>query len=127
MTVDANGNIALATDGYALAQDVASACRLFLAELYYDTAQGIPYFENILGKYPSAQYLKSQFEVTALSVPGVVTAKYFLISFINRKLIGQIQVTSVAGDSFIVTIGDELPWYSSAASPEAVDSQEGGP
>ena len=51
---DANGNIALATEPYARAQDVASACRLFRGELWYDTAAGIPYFEDILGKSPPA-------------------------------------------------------------------------
>ena len=40
--LDAAGNIAMAKDPYAKAQDVSSACRLFAGELYYDTEKGIP-------------------------------------------------------------------------------------
>ena len=50
LVLDAAGNIAMAKDPYAKAQDVASACRLFSGELYYDTEKGIPYFEETLGK-----------------------------------------------------------------------------
>ena len=50
LVLDTAGNIALAKDPYAKAQDVASACRLFAGELYYDTEKGIPYFEETLGK-----------------------------------------------------------------------------
>ena len=34
LVLDAAGNIAMAKDPYAKAQDVASACRLFSGELY---------------------------------------------------------------------------------------------
>ena len=42
LVLDTAGNIALAKDPYAKAQDVASACRLFAGELYDDTEKGIP-------------------------------------------------------------------------------------
>jgi hypothetical protein len=40
LCLDANGNIASAEPPYARAQDVASALRLFAAELWYDTSLG---------------------------------------------------------------------------------------
>jgi hypothetical protein len=48
LTLDINGNIAMASEPYAIAQDVASACRTFLGECYYDTSQGVPYFQGML-------------------------------------------------------------------------------
>ena len=54
LCLDSNGNIALASEPYSLAQDVASAVRLFLGECYYDTTKGIPYWTEVLGMLPPA-------------------------------------------------------------------------
>jgi hypothetical protein len=94
---DASGNIARATEPYAIAQDVASAVRLFAAELWYDTSKGIPYFESILGKRPPAQFFKSKIVDAALSVPGVVQARCLTLSFTDRALTGQVQIIDTTG------------------------------
>ena len=99
LVLDANGNIALATEPYARAQDVASACRLFRGELWYDTAAGIPYFEDILGKSTPASLLKAKLEEAALTVPGVGNVQIVLQSLENRKLSGQILFTDAEGNS----------------------------
>ena len=52
LVLDSFGNIALASPPYALAQDVASAIRTFLGEVYYDASLGVPYFQDILGQLP---------------------------------------------------------------------------
>jgi len=99
--VDPSGNIATATeDGNpdSLSQDAASAIRLFQGELWYDTSQGIPYFQQILGKFPSLTLLKSQFVSAAQSVPGVVSAKVFISSITGRTVAGQVQVTDKDGN-----------------------------
>ena len=129
-TVDSFGNIAMATDPYSIAQDVASACRVFQGELWYGVTQGIPYFQQILGHFPPANFVKKQMEVTAETVPEVASAKCFLTSFVNRKLGGQIQVTTQSG--LVVTAAFNefqgvLPWYVLGASPMAVGSPAGGP
>src|SRR5262245_56605780 len=90
LVIDSFGNIALAKPAYALAQDVASAVRLFVEELWYDTTKGIPYFEDILGHLPPMSLLIRYIERAALSVPGVVTARCVLSSFVNRVVTGQI-------------------------------------
>lgn len=98
VVLDAYGNIAVATEPYQLAQDAASAIRLFLGELWYDTTQGVPYWSLILGKSPPPLALmKSQFEGAAKTVPGVVAAKAFIASVADRRVTGQIQVTDVEG------------------------------
>lgn len=97
LCVDASGNIAVASGPYALAQDAASAIKLFAGELYYDTSQGIPYFQTILGKQPSIAYLKAQLVAAALTVPGVVSAVCYLQAIKDRTVTGQVQITNASG------------------------------
>jgi hypothetical protein len=98
LVANASGNIAVADEPYALAQDAASAIRLFAGELYYDTTQGIPYFDQILGKAPPVSLMKAYFNRAALTVPGVVSAKTFIQSWTDRTVTGQVQVTDEAGN-----------------------------
>ena len=90
MVIDSYGNIAMAQPPYALAQDVASAVRLFVGELWYDTAKGIPYFEDILGQQPPVSLITGYIEKAALSVPGVVSARCIINSYVSRELAGQL-------------------------------------
>jgi hypothetical protein len=87
----------MATHPYSIAQDVASAVKVFAGELWYDTRQGIPYLENILGHSPPTQYIKAQIEKTALTVPGVVSARCLLANLKGRALSGQIQIIDTTG------------------------------
>ena len=94
---DAAGNIALAANPYALAQDAASAIKLFKGEYWYDISLGIPYWGQILGQQPPIQLVKSQSIKAALTVPDVVAAQCFIKSVDNRQVSGQVQVTDVQG------------------------------
>lgn len=104
--LDAGGNIALATPPYARAQDVASALRLFAAELWYDVRPGVPYFEEILGHSPPASTFEQYMVQAALRVPGVATAQCTIDSVEARKLIGQVTFTSTDGITDTVQLGD---------------------
>lgn len=95
--LDASANIAMASDPYSLAQDAASAIRLFIGEAYYDTTQGIPYWTQILGKRPPLALMKAQFTRAALTVPGVVAVRVFISGITDRKVSGQVQITNSAG------------------------------
>lgn len=116
LTKDAAGNIALADAPYAIAQDVASAARLFFGELWYDTTQGVPYFQNLLGKPLSAGFLKSQLSSAALRVPEVSSVEVVLTGLVNRNLFGQIQIVDTNRNRSIIESGN-LPWYVTAISP----------
>lgn len=94
---DANGNIAVASEPYAVAQDVASECRVFFGEVFYDTSRGVHYFEEVLGFRPPLSALRSQYVTAALTVPTVVEAQCFFNGLEGRKLTGQIQVTDSSG------------------------------
>lgn len=97
LTLDAYGNIALAAPPYALAQDVASACRTVLAEVYYDTTLGVDYFGLIFGLTPPAPVFQEQFVAQSLTVPGVVSAQCIIEAYsaATREATGQVLFTGV--------------------------------
>lgn len=97
IVLDIEGNIAAASAPYALAQDAASAIKLFAGELYYDTSKGVPYFTAILGQLPPISLVKQYFSDAALTVPEVTGARVFLTAISNRTLSGQVQITNATG------------------------------
>lgn len=115
LCLDASGNLAIASDPYAIAQDVACACSVFKGELWYDTTQGINYKSSILGYNPPLAYIKSQFVAAALTVPGVMTAVCFISSTANREIIGQVQFTTTTGQTGVVALNGSAGAYALAA------------
>jgi len=97
LCLDRAGNIAVADDPYAQAQDASSAIRTFQGECYYDTSLGVPYFAQILGKFPSLALLKAKFSAAALTVPGVVKARCFISNFEDRQVNGQVEILNSKG------------------------------
>lgn len=97
------GNIALAGDPYSLAQDAASAVRLFQGELWYNTQPGMPYWQSILGKSPPVALVRERVIVAAKTVPGVAGAECYITSFDGRTVHGQLKVTNEAGQTVTVS------------------------
>ena len=97
LTLDAFGNIAVAAPPYAIAQDVASACRVVLGEVYYDDTLGVDYFGQLFGKTPPASVFQEQFVAQTLTVSGVVTATCIIESYSaeSREAVGQVIFTDV--------------------------------
>jgi len=102
VTVDIDGNIAIASLPYSAVQDACSAIRCFLGELWYDTSQGIPYLTAVFGQQPSLSFLKAAFANAALTVPAVASAQAFITGLANRTLTGQVQLTLVDGSTAVV-------------------------
>jgi hypothetical protein len=104
--LDAAGNWARASVPYARAQDVASACRVFLGEVWYDDTLGIPFATKILGQAPPAVYFQEQFVSAALSVDGVVAAQCVITEFdrATRTVKGQVQFTDADGNTGSIQI-----------------------
>ena len=103
LVIDSAGNIAMATPPYALAQDVASAVRLFLGELWYNTPKGIPYFEDVLGHLPPLPLLTGYMETAALTVPGVVSVQVIISAFNSREITGEVQFIDETGAASGIT------------------------
>lgn len=100
LALDVNGNIAVAEQTYQQAQDIASACRVFTKDMYYNQSEGIPYLEEILGKeqYPLSLYQKYLTDA-ALSVPEIEQATVSLETLENRILTGSIVFTNADGQT----------------------------
>lgn len=97
LVLNASGNIAVASEPYAISQDVASACKLFAGELWYATNKGIPYFSEILGHWPPLAVVRAELVKAAMTVPGVVSAQVVISSLDKRTLTGQIQFIDTTG------------------------------
>lgn len=104
LTLDDKGYLAVTTDEYAIAQNVANAVRLFTNDAYFDQQDGIPHFSVELGHIPSESVVRARINETAKSVAGVVDAETELTNFNNRNLEGQIIITTDNGVTFNVTI-----------------------
>ena len=105
LCLDAQANIAVADPPYAPAQDVSSAIRTFLGEVWYDSTLGVQYFGKILGKNPSLSFVRAQMEAAALTVPGVVSATCTLSSVTGRQVQGQVVFTDVSGTTQTLALG----------------------
>lgn len=103
LVLDSNGDIALAAPPYSVAQDVASAMRLFQGELWYDGTQGIPYWQQFLGQNPTTSQIIAAFNNAALSVPGVLSASTVITSVAGREVSGQVQFSTNNGTSTTVS------------------------
>jgi len=96
ITLDVSGNWALASSlypddpaqalAYGQAQDAASQLRLFEGELTYDTTQGMPWWQQLLGYLPNVQLMAAKSEEQALLVPGVVAANCIIPSVAGRTI-----------------------------------------
>lgn len=105
VVLDAAGNLAIATEPYQFAQDVASALKLFLGELWYDTEKGVPYFTDVLGHSPPITYFQALMESAALTVPGVAKATCTITQLENRTITGEVRFTTTTGLTSSVSVG----------------------
>jgi hypothetical protein len=99
LVIDSFSNIAVCSQPYATAQDVGTALRLCLGELWYDTKKGVPFFQKIAGKPLPLALLKSYLEAAAMTVPDVVKASVTFSTFTNRHVIGQLLFTDTNGQT----------------------------
>lgn len=96
LLLDADGDIALATEPYSLAQDAASAILTYIGECFWDTTVGVPLLQQVFGQRPSIAVIKALFVKAALTVPDVGTAQVFITGFTNRQISGQVQVAAAS-------------------------------
>lgn len=102
--LNASGDIAVATEPYSQVQDVASACRLFQNDAWYDSTAGIPYFQQVLGQSQPVQVVKAFLVQAALTVPGVTSATVLLSDIRDRELSGQVQIQTSTGATGTATL-----------------------
>ncbi|ELX9578566.1 hypothetical protein SLJ66_001935 [Escherichia coli] len=105
LVLDGQGNIAIATDSEAVAQDVASACLVFYGECYFDNTLGIPWKQNVLGHAPTPGYIaqKMQTEAKKLAIVDQAVASVFFDKS-TRNTTGTIRVTDIYGNTAQATL-----------------------
>lgn len=105
LTLDGDGNLAIATESEAVAQDVASACMVFSGECWFDNTLGIPWKEEVLGKRPTPGYIAQKMQTEAKKLPIVdqALASVFFDKTARRSY-GTIRVTDITGTSTQVTL-----------------------
>lgn len=125
LVLNTSGNIALASDPYSVEQDVSSACRLVLGELWYNTTKGTPYFQKIFGRNYPLPAFKALMIKAALTVPTVISAQCFITSFKNRVIQGQIQFKTLTGFSGVSFVGHSAPILTTADGSTDIMSSSG--
>ncbi|EFB6885922.1 hypothetical protein MLP94_02170 [Escherichia coli] len=99
LTLDGNGNLAIAEESYSVAQDVASACLVFSGECYYDNTLGISWKAEVLGRRPSPGFIAQKMQAEALKLPVVEDALASVFFDKNtRTTRGTIRVTDINGN-----------------------------
>lgn len=109
LCTDATGNLAVASDPYSVAQDVASACRVFVGDCWYNQGAGVPYFQSVLGKRPPLPLLKQWLVEQALLVAGCTNPVVYISSFADRELAGQIQFADSNNVPQVVAFKASIP------------------
>lgn len=98
--VDANGNLAVCSEPYAVLQDAATAVRTWAGECWYDTTLGLPYSTDIFSGPQQSAVLRAQAEQAAMSVPGVMAAQCVVLGpRVDRSVGGAIIITLTSGET----------------------------
>jgi hypothetical protein len=93
MYVDTSGNLAVINGKKRVAQDVATACRLFKGEAIFHVDTGIPYFADILGQAPQRAIIREHLRRQALTVPDVADVSIRDYAYQGRTLSAEIVIT----------------------------------
>jgi hypothetical protein len=102
LTITPSGDIAVASEEESVAQDVASRCKLFLGDLYFDQTQGVPYLTQVLGQGYSQPLLTSLLQTAALAVPTVQKAKVALGDLGQARTVsGKVEVITTEGQTLL--------------------------
>jgi len=105
LCLDAAGNIAVASAPYSISQDIATQLSTFLGECWYDSTQGVPYWQQILGQRPPASYIAAVLEAQALEVPDVATATVTIGGLNNKRgAIGQLLAVDTDGSPTVLAL-----------------------
>lgn len=104
ISLDSCGNIATASKGYAAAQSVANAVKLFTNDAYFNTERGIPHFETSLKRSVSASIVRSRIKETAETVPGVKTATVNVLQIKDNTLQAEILITLTDNETAQVVV-----------------------
>lgn len=117
------GDLALGTDGDllfeggdlvinegidAVSQFVSQRLKMVAGEWFLDTSAGVPYFDGVLDKNPSPQFLDSVFKKAILDTPGIDELMEFSLTLdtVTRSMVMAFKARCKDGEiDFRETIG----------------------
>ncbi|QDX29573.1 hypothetical protein [Dickeya poaceiphila] len=103
--LDDSGNLAVVNNPYSVAQDVATACSLYLGECVYDNTIGIPYNTQIMGFIPGSGLIQSYLQNEAMRLDYVSTAQATIINDQQkRQSYGVITIVDTNGTTSTVNM-----------------------
>ena len=104
--LNSNGDFSFTDDNYAIAQNVACACRAFTKDMYFNQEDGIPHFFIDISNPQTINttLLAHYFEKEALKFPQITSAVLDDIHIENRVIHGQLVLTLKNGETLYVTI-----------------------
>ena len=82
--LDEFGNISTKESKQQVSQDVASSCRTWKGEAYFDVNRGIPYVPEIMGERPRYSLIQAYMDREALRVPGSISTQVVFNQIENR-------------------------------------------
>lgn len=103
LTLNVDGNINTKSDIPQIEQDVSSSTRVWYGELDFNTQRGVNYLEIFDNKL-SLNFATSQIENQALYINNVSSALITNITFNDRTLKGNLQITLTTGEVTNVNI-----------------------
>ena len=95
LVTDRSANLAIVSDNERIAQDVATATRVWLGEAWNDVEIGVPYETVIFARNPPPSLVKEYIRKTALTVEGVERISVELGPTEDRKQSGRIRINEV--------------------------------
>ncbi len=95
-----NGSLVIVTGTEEIAQKVQVSLQLVFGEWFLNTAEGIPYFEQIFVKNPSPGKITSIFRRAILAVPGMASIQSLTVDFdrTTRTVAVRFFGTTVSGE-----------------------------
>lgn len=96
-----NGSLIVITGIEEIAQKISISLQLVLGEWFLNTAEGVPYYEQIFVKNPSPGKITSIFRKAILAVPGVASIQTLTVDFerTTRKIAVRFFGTAVSGET----------------------------
>lgn len=106
ITLDSNNNLAFVDNDYAIAQNVACACRAFVNDMYFNQSEGIPHFSTDISNKSTVNFtiLAYFMEKEAKKFTEIKSAKLTDLVVENRMLTGKLELTLNTDRIIYVTI-----------------------
>ena len=99
IALDSNKNLAFVDNDYAIAQNVACACRAFVNDMYFNQSEGIPHLSTV-----NFTLLSFFMEKEAKKFSEVKSAKLTDLAVEHRTLTGKLELTLNTDKVIYVTI-----------------------